>query len=126
MMERAKKSFDLEQQLISSGKEILEIGKKTAKIPVLASDLLKSAARGRMKMNMELTGYEELLVKGSALIRNIVLAIFSCVLFIGSCFLCTADLTPKAPGGVPVLAAAGLVLSISLAIFSIKNISQGK
>ena len=63
MMERAKKSFDLEQQLISSGKEILEIGKKTAKIPVLASDLLKSAARGRMKMNMELTGYEELPIK---------------------------------------------------------------
>ncbi|MBP3876986.1 MAG: hypothetical protein J6E44_03390, partial [Lachnospiraceae bacterium] len=30
MMERAKKSFDLEQQLSSSGKEILEIGKKTA------------------------------------------------------------------------------------------------
>ena len=126
MMDRAKKNFDLEQQLIATGKDMLEIGKKTAKIPVLASDLLKSAARGRMKMNMELTGYEELLVKGSTLVRNIVLAIFSCVMFIGSCFLCSADLEPKAPGGVPVLAAIGLVFSVSLAIFSIRNISQGK
>ena len=126
MMERAKKSFDLEQSLISAGKEMLEIGKKTAKIPVLASDLLKSAARGRMKMNMELTGYEELLVKGADMIRNIVLAFFACVMFIGSCFLCTADLTPKAPGGVPVLAAIGLVFSISLGIYAVKNISQGK
>ncbi len=125
MMDRAKKNFDLEQQLIATGKDMLEIGKKTAKIPVLASDLLKSAARGRMKMNMELTGYEELLVKGSTLVRNIVLAIFSCVMFIGSCFLCSADLEPKAPGGVPVLAAIGLVFSVSLAIFSIRNISQG-
>ena len=126
MMDRAKKNFDLEQQLIATDKDMLEIGKKTAKIPVLASDLLKSAARGRMKMNMELTGYEELLVKGSTLVRNIVLAIFSCVMFIGSCFLCSADLEPKAPGGVPVLAAIGLVFSVSLAIFSIRNISQGK
>ena len=126
MMDRAKKNFDVEQQLIAAGKDVLEMGKKTAKIPVLASDLLKSAARGRMKMNMELTGYEELLDKGSNLIRNILLAIFSCVLFTGSCSLCTANLTPKAPGGVPVLAAIGFVLSISLAVFSIKNISQGK
>ena len=126
MMERAKKSFDLEQEIINTGKEMLEIGKKTAKIPVLASDLLKSAARGRMKMNMELTGYEELLVKGADMVRNIVLAFFACVLFIGSCFLCSADLTPKAPGGVPVLAAIGLVFSVSLAIFAVKNISQGK
>ena len=118
MMERAKKSFDLEQEIINTGKEMLEIGKKTAKIPVLASDLLKSAARGRMKMNMELTGYEELLVKGADMVRNIVLAFFACVLFIGSCFLCSADLTPKAPGGVPVLAAIGLVFSVSLAIFA--------
>jgi ubiquinone biosynthesis protein len=126
MMERAKKGFDLEQEIINTGKEMLEIGKKTAKIPVLASDLLKSAARGRMKMNMELTGYEELLVKGADMVRNIVLAFFACVLFIGSCFLCSADLTPKAPGGVPVLAAIGLVFSVSLAIFAVKNISQGK
>ena len=126
MMDRAKKSFDLEQSLITAGKEVLEVGKKTARIPVLASDLLKSAARGRMKINLELTGYEELLDKGGNTIRNIVLALFSCVLFIGSCLLCTADLQPKAPGGVPVLAAIGLIFSVALAIYTVKCFSKKK
>ena len=126
LMDRAKKNFDLEQQLISSGKDVLEIGKKAARIPVLASDLLKSAARGRMKINLELTGYEELLSRGSDTVKNIMLALFACVLFIGSCVLCLSDLTPKAPGGVPVLAAVGLIISIALAIYAVRNMSKKK
>ena len=126
LMDRAKKSFDLEQQLISTGKDVLEIGKKAARIPVLASDLLKSAARGRMKINLELTGYEELLSKGSDTIKNVVLAFFACVLFIGSSLLCLADISPKAPGGVPVLAAIGLIVSVALAIYAVRCISRRK
>ena len=126
LMDRAKKNFDIEQQIISAGKDVLEIGKKTAKIPVLASDLLKSAARGRMKMNLELTGYDDLLVKGGDTVRNVMLALFACVLFIGSCILCLADISPKAPGGVPLLAAVGLILSASLAIYAVKSISKKK
>ena len=37
LMDRAKKNFDLEQQLISTGKDVLEITKKAARIPVLTS-----------------------------------------------------------------------------------------
>ena len=126
MMDRAKKSFNLEQEIINAGKDALEVSKKAAKIPALASDLLKSAARGRMKINLELTGYETLLDKGSGMIRNIVLALFACVIFIGSCFMCMADMYPKAPGGVPVLAAIGLVFSISLGIYTIRNMTKKK
>ncbi len=124
LMERAKNHFDLEQQLISTGKDALEIGKKAARIPVLTSDLLKSAARGRMKMNLELTGYEELLTKGSDTVKNVVLALFACVMFIGSCVLCLSDMTPKAPGNVPVLAAIGLIFSVALAIYAVRSISK--
>ena len=124
MMDRAKKNFDLEQQLISTGKDVLEISKKAARIPALTSDLLKSAARGRMKINLELTGYEELLNKGSDTVKTIMMALFACVLFIGSSLMCLADISPKAPGGVPVLAAIGLVLSVALAIFAVRNMSQ--
>ena len=126
LMDRAKKNFDIEQELISAGKDVLEIGKKAARIPALASDLLKSAARGRMKMNLELTGYEELLNKGSDTVKNIVLALFACVLFIGSSILCLADISPKAPGGVPTLAAIGLIISVSLAIYAVRSISKKK
>ncbi len=124
LMERAKNHFDLEQKLISTGKDALEIGKKAARIPVLTSDLLKSAARGRMKMNLELTGYEELLTKGSDTVKNVVLALFACVMFIGSCVLCLSDMTPKAPGNVPVLAAIGLIFSVALAIYAVRSISK--
>ena len=126
LMDRAKKNFDLEQQLISAGKDVLEVGKKAARIPALASDLLKSAARGRMKMNMELTGYEELLSKGGDTVKTIVLALFACVLFIGSCLLCLADISPKAPGGIPVVAAIGLIFSVSLAIYAVNCFAKKK
>ncbi len=124
LMDRAKKNFDLEQQLISTGKDALEIGKKAARIPVLTSDLLKSAARGRMKINLELTGYEELLDKGGSMVKDIMLTMFACILFIGSCLLCLADISPKAPGGVPVLAAIGLIVSVALGIYAVRKVSK--
>ena len=124
LMDRAKKSFDLEQELISVGKDALEISKKAAKIPALVSDVLKGVARGRTKINLELTGYEELINKGSDSIKNIVLALFACIVFIGSCVLCLADIRPKAPGGIPAVAAIGLIFSVALAIYTIQKISK--
>ena len=95
LMNRAKASFDLEQELLSVGKDALEISKKAARIPAQVSDVLKGVARGRTKINLELTGYEDLLGKGGDSIKYIVLAIFACILFIGSCLLTLADITPK-------------------------------
>ena len=124
LMERAKKSFDLEAELVGIGKDALEISKKAAKIPALASDVLKGVARGRTKINLELTGYEELLKKGSDIVRFVVMALFACVLFVGSCILCMTDIAPKAPGGMPAIAAIGLIVSVGLAIYTIKNIGK--
>ncbi len=126
LMDRAKQNFDLEQELLSVGKDALEISKKAAKIPAQVSDVLKGVARGRTKINLELTGYEELLNKGSDSIRNIVLALFACIMFIGSCVLCLADITPKAPGGMPAIAAIGLIFSVALAVYTIQNLTKKK
>ena len=126
LMDRAKQSFDLEQELLSVGKDALEISKKAARIPAQVSDVLKGVARGRTKINLELTGYEELLNKGGDSIRNIVLALFACIVFIGSCVLCLADITPKAPGGMPAIAAIGLIFSVALAVYTIQNLSKKK
>ena len=124
LMDRAKKNFDLQQELTSIGKEALEISKKAAKIPAMASDVLKGLARGRTKINLELTGYEELVKKGTDTIKNIVLAIFACVLFFGSCLLCLADIEPKAPGGIPAVAAVGFVFSVALAIYTVRRFTK--
>ena len=124
LMDRAKASFDLEQEILSIGKDALEISKKAARIPALASDVLKGVARGRTKINLELTGYEELLNKGGDSIKNVVLALFACILFVGSCILALADITPKAPGGLPALSAIGLIFSSALAIYTVKSIGK--
>ncbi len=126
MMARAKKSFDLEKEIAALGKDALEIGKKTAKIPAMASDVLKNVARGRTKINLELTGYDELLSKGGNSIKSVVLALFACVIFVGSCILCLADISPKAPGGMPAIAAVGLIFSVALAIYTVTNLGDKK
>ena len=124
LMNRAKASFDLEQELLSVGKDALEISKKAARIPAQVSDVLKGVARGRTKINLELTGYEDLLGKGGDSIKYIVLAIFAGILFIGSCLLTLADITPKAPGGMPAVSAIGLIFSVALAIYTIQHIGK--
>ncbi len=75
-------------------------------------------------MNLELTGYEELVNKGADTTKNIAMIIFASVIFFGSCILCTADLRPKAPGGIPSIAAVGMVFSIALGIHVIKNLTK--
>ncbi|MBR2852701.1 MAG: hypothetical protein IKE81_00110 [Clostridia bacterium] len=125
-LERAKKNLDVSQELLSTGKEVLEISKKAAKLPVLANDVMSSILKGRMKMNMELTGYEEIVEKAEKTILNIVLAVFACVLFFGSCILATADINPKTSYGTPLIASIGIVFSIALAIFTIKKMVNKK
>ena len=125
-MERAKKSFDLKAELTAGGKEALAMGKKAIKIPVLASDALNTFVKGRTKLTLEVTGYNDLLKKGAKTIKTLVLALFACVLFIGSCILCTADVEPKTANGMPLIAGLGLVVSVGLAIYVVKKLSKKK
>ena len=123
-MDRAKESFDLGQSLLSAGKEALELGKKAARIPVLAFDTLSNLVKGRMKINLELTGYDELLKRTEDIVRYIIYAMFSCVLFFGSCILATADIQPKTEGGTPLIAVVGILFSIVLGIYTVKRMLQ--
>ena len=125
-MERAKKNFNLKAELTAGGKEALAMSKKAIKIPVLASDALNTFVKGRTKMTLEVTGYDELIKKGAKTIKTLVLAIFACILFIGSCILCTADVEPKTANGMPLIAGLGLVISVGLGIYVIKKLSKKK
>jgi len=126
MLERVKKSLDVSQELLSAGKDALDIGKKTVQLPLLASEALSNMVKGRMKMNMELTGYEELMDRANRTIFNVVLVVIACVLFFGSCILTTANIEPKAAGGMPLVAVVGLVFSIGLGIFAVKRMTKKK
>ena len=122
MKEHMRKNFSLEREIAEMGRSVIDASRKTAKIPVLASKALDNMVKGKLKMNMELTGWEEPLDRLSHIIRYSVLTLVACVLFVGSCILCTTDFMPKLSNGMPLIAVAGLVFSIALAIFSVKKL----
>ena len=126
LMDRAKKNLDVSKELLSAGKDALDIGKKAVRLPLLASDALNSMIKGRLKMNMELTGYEEILQKAEKTVFNVVLAVFACALFFGSCILAIADIQPRTHGGVPLISTVGIVFSIALAIFTLRRMLKKK
>ena len=122
MKERSEQSGSLKRELLEKGKTLLNAGKKAARIPVLVSDVLDALAKGKTKVGIELTGYEEPLDRIGHFVRYTVLTLVACVLFVGSCILCTTEFKPLLPNGMPLLAVGGLVFSIALAIFSIKKL----
>ena len=124
LIDRAKQSFDVQQTLLSFGKDALAVGKKAAKVPGLAADALNSVIKGRTKINLELTGYQDLMNDFNALARNVVLAIFACVIFFGSCILCMTDIQPQTADGLPIVAVFGFIFSIALAIYTVKKMNK--
>ena len=126
LLARAKKSFDIEQEFKKVGKEVLQAGKKAAKLPGLASDALNTFLKGRSKVTMEVTGFEDVIDKSHDIIKNVILAIFACTLFFGSCIMCTTNVEPKTPNGIPLIAVIGLVFSIALAIYTVKKMTKKK
>ena len=126
LMARVKKSFDIQQELVAAGKDALALGKKATKIPMLASDALKSVVKGKTKINLELTGYEDLLNETNKMVQYAIFAIFACVLFFGSCILCMTNIQPQTAFGMPLLAVVGFLFSISLGIYTVMQMSKKK
>ncbi len=109
---------------LDAGKDIIGVGKKATKIPGLIADTLSRLAKGKAKINMEITGIDEPLEKIGNYFRYVVLAFIACILFIGSCILATVDLQPKTSNGMPVIAMAGIIFSIALAIYSVRKLTK--
>ena len=126
LINRLKDNFDIKQTLLDAGKGIIGVGKKAIALPGLAADALSGLAKGRTKVNMEITGLDEPLAKTKKFIKNVVLALIACVMFIGGCMLASIDLQPKTPTGVPLLAVILMVFAVALAIYSIRQMTKKK
>ena len=126
LIERNKKDFDIKEIAVNLGKELIGTGKKIGKIPGLLADSLGGLARGKMKINFELTGYEEPLDRIGVYIKYVVLSLIACVLFIGSCILAGIDIQPKTENGMPLISVGGIVFSIALAIYSVGKLTKKK
>lgn len=127
LIERNKKDFDIKEIALNLGKELIGTGKKIGKIPGLIADSLGGLAKGKMKINFELTGYEEPLDRIGVFVKYIVLSLIACILFIGGCILATIDdLYPKTENGMPFIAIGCIVFSIALAIYSVGKLTTKK
>lgn len=127
MIDRNKKDFDIKEVAMNLGKELLGTGKKIGKIPGFLADTLGALAKGKAKINMEITGYEEPLEKIGVYVKYVVMSLIACVLFIGGCILSTVEsLHPKTENGMPFIAIGCIVFSIALAIYSVGKLTTKK
>lgn len=82
-------------------------------IPAQMSDLLGMTIKGQTKLNLELIGSEEPLAIINKMVNKIIICIITAALLVGSCLICTTDMTPKILG-IPALGMLGFFASIVL------------
>ena len=125
LIQRARENFDLKKSLIDAGKGLLGTTKKAAKIPALASDVLKGLSKGKTKMNMEITGLDSTTDRLANIFRYLAMTFVACVLFISGCILCTVpNLQPSTSIGIPLLSLIIMIFSVALGIFSVLKIGS--
>lgn len=126
LMERMKKSFNLEQEVLSLGKGILDVSQKVSRIPQLLADTLSDIMKGRLKINLELTGYEDLIRELNGKIDDLILVIVACVLFSGGCKLAATQIRPLTPNGMPLIAVIILLTGLSMLVYALKRVFKKK
>ncbi len=126
LVERVKKSFALEKEIVALGRGVLDTGKKVSRIPQMLAEALNDIMKGRLKINLELTGYEVLLDELNEKINDLILVIVGCVLFSGGCRLCQTQIKPVTPNGMPLFAVIILILGISLILYALRRIFRKK
>ena len=126
LMDRMKKSFNLEQEVLSLGRGLLDVSSKVSRIPQLIADTLSDIMKGRLKINLEMTGYEDLVGEVTGKIDDLILVIVACVLFSGGCKLAGTQIQPLTPSGMPLIALIILLAGISMLIFALRRIFTKK
>ena len=125
MAERMKQAFSIRAKLTELMQEAATFRMEASQVPGAAFTLLRNLSKGRMKLNIELTGYDRLLSELKETVKYVVLAIFACVLFSGSCVLCTTSIEPEM-NGIPFVALVGFVVSVALALHTIFRMIRRK
>ena len=121
MLSRAKENNDVKEQLASSIGSVAATALRTVKLPGLAADVLHNLVKGRTRITIEAAGYEEPFRIFIDVIKNVVLAIFACVLYSGSCSLCSTSMAPMVDD-IPLFALIGFAVSIALGIYSVRKL----
>ena len=102
------RDFDFVRELQRGGRAMYSFGKKAIDIPGQISGILKTAAKGQTKLNVEIVGPQAL--RFGRIADRIIICLLAASIIIGSSLICTADISPKVLG-IPWISAAGFALA---------------
>ena len=109
----AQANFDLKKEAIHGARQFFESAKGAVEIPATLSDLLKMAAKGHAKLNLEIVGSEEPLKKIDTMVNKLIVCIIAASLLMGSSIICTTKIGPLLLGQ-PLVGIAGFFLAFAL------------
>ncbi len=113
--------MDVKHELRHAGRALFAFGKRAADIPGQMSDILKMAAKGQTKLNLEFVGSETMLSRFDRIVNRIIVCILNAAVVVGSSILCTTNMTPKLLG-IPLLGVLGYGASFVMTVWLIIRI----
>ncbi len=117
--------LDLRRELSKNLRLFMTLGSRSAELSSNMTELIRQAARGQNKLNIEMVGSEEPFNKISHLINRLIVCILIAAGLIGSSLLCMTDMQPKLLG-IPLLGVLGYALSFFLGVWLLADIIFNK
>jgi hypothetical protein len=116
--------IDWKSELQKTGRAIFDSSQKSTAIPAQLSDLIKQVSKGRIKVNLDVTGSEEPIRRLDRIMNKVIIALIIAALLISSSLICLSDMQGRI-FGIPALGVVGyaiaLILGISVIVVSHKK-----
>ena len=87
--------FDIKKEVTKAVTTAMNSSSKALGIPALMADLMEATIKGHTKVNLDLTGSEDIMERLSRMVNKIIIGLIVSSLLIGSSLLCTTNNTPK-------------------------------
>ena len=113
--------YDISRELAKNFRLFRSLGSRSAELSSNMTELVRQAARGQNKLNIEMVGSEEPFNKISHMVNRLIVCILIAAGLIGSSLLCTTDMQPKLLG-IPLLGFFGYTVSFILGVLLLVDI----
>ena len=117
--------IDWKGELKKTGRALLDSSQKSTAIPAQISDLLKQVSKGRVKLNLDVTGSEEPIHLLDRIMNKLVIALVISALLISSSLICLSDMQGRL-FGIPALGVIGYTIALVLSVAVIVIYCRGK
>lgn len=107
--------FDIKKEIKNSVSSVIKSSSRMVELPSLMADLMETTVKGHTKVNLDLTGSEEIMKKLSKMVNKLIMGIIASSLLIGSSMLCTTEMKPEICG-IPALGFIGFISAVVLAV----------